>query len=267
MIWNSVVFQSRIVKEFAAVTVFRNFTQGAAWTIPPVSSLGGMANPQGYLNIVSELQQEVQDGGLETLNAESCYYEYMEAGHVRNVLWVIDPLDWVPKDPAILDDASFLGSHLSVLAAFDLSSIAGVDGFCGPNKACGDSSHCSPNQADLGDQGGAPIRVCYVSPASKNCKASIAPLFLILVILCVTVKAVCFLLTLHVTKRDTRYAQSGMQSSLSSIHQTSTHATHVWPREQSIRYSGSNGHQGGLVVWILPRLISGKVAVDAGSPL
>lgn len=40
MIWNSVVFQSRTVKEFAAVTVFRNFTQGAAWTIPPVSSLG-----------------------------------------------------------------------------------------------------------------------------------------------------------------------------------------------------------------------------------
>lgn len=72
-----------------------------------------MANPQGYLNIVSELQQEVQDGGLENLNAESCYYEYMEAGHVRNVLWVIDPFDWVPKDPAILDDASFLGSHLS----------------------------------------------------------------------------------------------------------------------------------------------------------
>lgn len=132
MVWNSVVFQSRIVKEFAAVTIFQNFTTGAEWSLPPVSSIGGDAYREGYFNVMNELQPQVNDGVLETLNAEYCYHKYMEAGHVRNVLWVIDSEDYIPKDSAILDDPSFLNSYPSVSAAYDLTSAAGVEGFCGP---------------------------------------------------------------------------------------------------------------------------------------
>ncbi|KAJ5355450.1 uncharacterized protein N7496_012662 [Penicillium cataractarum] len=247
MVWNSVVFQSRIIKEFAAVTIFENFTTGAEWSLPPVSSIGGDAYREGYFNIVNELQQQVQDGALETLSVEDCYHEYMEAGHVRNVLWVIDPEDYIPKDPAILDDPSFLNSHSSVLAAYDLTSMAGVEGFCGPKGECGDEDHWSPSEADLGDQGGAPIQVCYTSPASKDCKTSIAPLFLILVIVCVSIKAVCFLLTLHLTKRDTPLCTIG-DAIQSFINKPDIHTRYaclaskaeyeIFSRRRSPRWSG-----------------------------
>ncbi|CAG8333523.1 unnamed protein product [Penicillium salamii] len=201
MIWNSVVFQTHQVTDNVAVTITENFTHGAYWTVPPLSIL----NQERHLFIshdrIERLQRQVQNKSLMWLDSETCMETYKNRfdSHVGDVLLVINASTYLPTNPTVTRDATYMASHSSVLAIYDQYFNFAASGATFNGSRCTLSLAYPPN---YGDQGGAPVIYCFVQQIRDNCMTNLVPDFVAVVIICNVLKIICLVFVLRITRKE-----------------------------------------------------------------
>ncbi|CAG7945628.1 unnamed protein product [Penicillium nalgiovense] len=190
MLWNSTVFDTQSTNDYLAVAVTPDFANGPEWTTAESQDL--FASPANetttrYREMILGLQQKMHHHELEHLSVDVCQQAYFTSviPNRSNVLLVVG-------------DSS---ATSPVVAIWDNQYIAD-DGYTYAWTRCYGSNCFSmrPYNPDFGSATIGPVRECYSQKTAEQCKASVAPVFLIIVIICNVIKTCCFILTLRITK-------------------------------------------------------------------
>ena len=211
MIWNSVVFETESTHDYIAVTVTENFKQGATWSVPSQWSSHRNSSwnlpTSTYHDIIGDLQRQVQANELEELDSESCFEAYYTSilPNRRHVLLVVDAHD---LHGYAEDWRSFYHTNSSVLAIWD-HQFVGENGNMYEWLFQSTRDNWVPDNPTLGDQEDAPVRKCYSQKTIEQCKTSLVPVLLVIVIVCNIIKGCCGLLALHLTRADPSLCTTG----------------------------------------------------------
>ncbi|KAJ5215100.1 hypothetical protein N7468_010779 [Penicillium chermesinum] len=193
MIWNSVVFETKSTYGYLAVQVSKDFLHGASWTIPEPSNETDCVYCNQYPGIIHELQQQVQHDDLERLPPHECMDAYFSGALFdrSHLLLVVEGNRTADAVLAIFENLDWDGGWMRTQR---LSKWAWSPGTKPP---------------DMGAPADQPILECHSQRHAENCKASLAPAFLMTIIICNAVKATCALLALHITKKEPPLCTTG----------------------------------------------------------
>lgn len=204
MIWNSVVFETKSTYGYLAVQVSKDFLHGANWTIPDLSNDSPDCQHCGiYPEILLELQEQVQDDQLQRLGPQACIDTYF-AGALfdrSHLLLVVEGNHTIDPILAIFENLDWSGGWMR---SQRLSKRAWYPG----SLDNGDWS-LGGEASDMGSPSDEPIVECHSQRHEERCKASLAPAFLVIIIVCNAVKSLCSLLALHITKKEPPLCTTG----------------------------------------------------------
>lgn len=237
------------------VTITENFTEGADWTILPFATFNGGPQVTVTHDRIERLQKQAKNSSLEWLSAESSIKEYSDdlAPNRGDVLLVINASTYVPNDPIIISNASYMASSSSFLATYS----QGI--FFGALHSKFDGANWTPPENR--DQGGAPITYCYSEQVVEHGMTNLVPDFMVVVIVCNMFKTVCLLLVLCISRNDPLYAQQGTRYNRFSWTQTYIHKGAVSHRREILK-GKFLAHRIGLAVHVVA--VSGRANVADG---
>ncbi|KAJ5765392.1 hypothetical protein N7520_004951 [Penicillium odoratum] len=192
MIWNSTVFETQSTNDYLAVAVTLDFGNGTEWTVAESEDLFWKLDNDTaarYRAIILGLQKKMQGIELEHLSADECQRAYCSSvlpsrSNVLLIDWessAIPPVLAIWRNQYVLDNGDtydWTGCSQFSYLGFQL------------------------NDPDFGGILTSPVHECFSQETAEECKASLAPVFLIIVILCNVIKACCFILALRITQRD-----------------------------------------------------------------
>ncbi|XHG01953.1 hypothetical protein AWENTII_005319 [Aspergillus wentii] len=225
-VWNSTVFETRSTNDYLITAATEDFFNGTEWKYAAALYGSSMTHTEWGMasDIISHLQHEAissrsgnSSTGLERLDVDDCIKAYAqdELSDRRHLLLVIDGHQYDTN-------GTVLGMHNSTYSVdgdplfawmCDKYALIGYDyiwkcvhNLPGKKWTLGDTTFNSYPGTPLND---APIQYCYSETTPEKCKASIVPLFLIVVIICNVIKILCFLFTLRITKADPPLCTTG----------------------------------------------------------
>ncbi|KAB8228665.1 uncharacterized protein BDW43DRAFT_212429 [Aspergillus alliaceus] len=244
MLWNSTVFQTRATNNYLAVAVTKDFLNGGSWKIPDLNrTLREGAHPGDFMpdnqkvahysTIVEELQQKVIGSGsgksspeLEFLPVEKCMTSYSTdmLPERRHVLLVVDESNSADEGSSVITiwynvysiskDTYPLFLWMCPWSDALWEIWNGAAWNCPAYLLQHSINNWMPggigvNGERLGPLPESPVRHCYSQLVPEQCKASIVPIFLIVVIVCNVVKLVCFIISLRITRKDQPLCTTG----------------------------------------------------------
>lgn len=217
----------------------------ASYLLNEEFGLAGWKNAN-FEQLFSSLQRKARNSELDRLDVEKCIEEYDTdiLSNRRHVLLVVDnshsPIANNSQVPIINDPDAFIISrdlqrNSSILAMYHnvnpidphIVNVGRLSGgslyrwICDEDtESIGDECRSSgelgwipgsigASGAIYGDQMSAPILYCYAEKADEQCKVSIIPIFLIVVIVCNVMKVLSFLCVLFLSKKAAPLCTTG----------------------------------------------------------
>lgn len=192
MLWNSTVFDTQSTNDYLAVAVTSDFGNGTDWTVAESDELFAKSDRDTatmYRETILGLQRKMKNNELERLSVDECQQAYFSSV--------------IPGRSNVLLIEEDSSATSPVIAVWDNQFISDEGETYDWTRCYG--SNCfemRPYDPDFGSASLEPVRECFSQRTAEQCKTSIAPVFLIILIICNVIKGCCFLLTLRITKRD-----------------------------------------------------------------
>lgn len=239
MIWNSTIFETKATYDYLAIGVNESFVHGADWIVPPF--LGAKrgrwdmpsSNKASLEAILHSLQTEASESKLKRLEVPDCIKEYRKPllSDRQHVLLVVDNSSASsPESNSSVENIYFneyLGRHESIWRwVCDRESESNgkectltSDGFNYGNWIPGTElstvddpvfrNYTPVYNFPLGWRSIHPVSYCLSREVEGQCKLTVLPVFLIIVIACNVIKIVSFVCALWVTKKDRPLCTTG----------------------------------------------------------
>lgn len=192
MLQNSTVFDIQSTNDYLAVAVTPNFRNSTEWTVAESEELFAKLDNKTttrYRRIILGLRQKIQNNELEYLNVDECQQAYFNSVILnRNHVLLIDRESSATSLVTAVQENQFISDNRYI---YDQTRYYGSN--CFPIR---------PYHLDFSSASVGTVREYFSQRTTEQCKASLAPVFLIIVIIYNFIKAYCFILTLRVTKRD-----------------------------------------------------------------
>ena len=202
LLWNSVVFETLISNYYDVIPATESSIQGNVTL--------GHSNSSDPLSTLERLYGESKLQRLENADCIRAYGQQMQTNR-RNLFLVFDESD--------SDLPSVYHSE------YETATITTFRWMCGNDVdqnedggvwAC-DSEYLKKFAAekadqwapDMDDSNNATVKYCLSQTVPEQCKVSVAPMFLLVVIACNVIKIFGFLCTLHITQKDPPLVTTG----------------------------------------------------------
>jgi uncharacterized membrane-anchored protein YitT (DUF2179 family) len=193
MVWNSTVFETKSTHEYIVAHVTGDFLRGSNWTLP--SEVSGNDIPR-YQARLETLQKQALRGSLGELDVDSCIDAYWTS------------ILWGRQDLLMIVNSSQTDKTLLSIdhARFEFN---GADDEYHNNSPEFSYSWMGNTRPSPGDWSS--TQKCYSQrvPVAEQCKSSIVPVFLGIVIVCNIAKGACFVFALRITKKEPPLCTTG----------------------------------------------------------